>query len=554
MNLLTLSIVASAGIKAIVFFLYLFFYFQYRERFLGYWAVAWALILLKSAMDPFLFTSGHFVLTFVFLQATAVGGILFIAWGTYNFVGQRLPSMWIYFITALACVSTVSVILELPALWFIIPTSVLFGSIHIQTGLILLRGLDTQGLGHKIAGWAFIINGLHQFDFPLFRPSDMAHWGYLLDAFLRLIISIGFLLAYFEKTHYDLREKEGQFRLLAENARDIIFRFRLKPGRRLHYISPAAAVITGYTPEEFYADNELLINIVHPEDRPLIWNAGQLALKETPLLFRMLTREQKIVWVELHFTLLRDRDGETTAVEGIVRDVTARKELEQELFRLDRLNIVGQMAANIGHEIRNPLTTVRGYLQVLARKPELMRYGDNFRLLLDELDRANALITEYLSLSKNRLTDQQPRNLNAIVESLFPLIVADAVSSNQIVTLELGAVPELPLDEKEIRQLLLNLVRNGLEAMEPGKTMTITTTATQEAVILSVQDQGRQIPADVLEKLGMPFFTTKEKGTGLGLAICYSIANRHRAKIHVDTGPQGTTFSVAFSLGNSLTS
>ncbi len=550
MSLLTLSIVASAGIKTIVFLLYLFFYLQYRERFLGYWMVAWALILLKAAMDPFLFTSGHFALTFIFLQATAVGSILFIAWGTFDFVGRRLPKIWVYFIVALACVSSVSVILELPALWFMIPTSLLFGSIHIQTGLVLLRNLNTQGLGQKLAGYAFIVNGLHQFDFSLFRQSDMAPWGYLIDAFLRLIISIGFLLAYYEKNHSDLLEKEAQFRLLAENAQDIIFRFLFKPSPHLHYISPAATAITGYTPEEFYADGELLINLVHPEDQPLIRSDGRLALRETPVIFRLLTREQKLVWVELHFTLLRDPDGEVTAIEGIIRDVTARKDLEQELFRLDRLNIVGQMAANIGHEIRNPLTTVRGYLQVLSRRPDLGQYGDTFALLLGELDRANALITEYLSLSKNRLTDQQPRNLNHIVESLFPLILADAVSSNHIVTLELGDIPDLPLDEKEIRQLLLNLVRNGLEAMEPGKTMSIKTAVSQEAVVLSVRDQGREIPPDVLEKLGMPFFTTKENGTGLGLAICYSIANRHRAKIHIDTGPQGTTFSVAFSLGN----
>jgi signal transduction histidine kinase len=208
------------------------------------------------------------------------------------------------------------------------------------------------------------------------------------------------------------------------------------------------------------------------------------------------------------------------------------------------------MAANIGHEIRNPLTTVRGYLQVMSRKRELEQYGDNFRLLLEELDRANALITEYLSLSKNRLTDQQSCSLNAIVRSLFPLILADAASTNHVVRLELGDIPELMLDEKEIRQLLLNLVRNGLEAMEPGKALTVSTHADECSVILAVQNEGSEIPADVLEKLGMPFFTTKEKGTGLGLAICYSIANRHRAKIQVTTGPDGTTFTVSFPRKN----
>jgi PAS domain S-box-containing protein len=551
MTLLDLAILSSLGIKTAVMFIYAYLYHRYRERFLGIWTAAWAVIMVKTAMDPFTFTLLKHPPILMFYEIVAMLCVLLLAWGTANFVGKRLSPFWINTTVLLILFTGTGLWLDWPLNLLIFANLLFYTLIYVHTGLILLKTGEAYGISKKLTAYAFVIVGVHQLTWPLLRPDTaIAHWGYMLDSFLRLGIGLGFLLTYFEKTRYDLANKEEQFRLLAENARDIIFRFRLEPSPHIDYISPAAAAITGYRPEEFHADPKLIINLVHPEDRHLIRKDGKLALHETPLLFRMLTREQKLVWVELHFTLLRSRDGEITAVEGIVRDVTARKELEQELFRLDRLNIVGQMAANIGHEIRNPLTTVRGYLQVLARKPELMRYGDNFRLLLDELDRANALITEYLSLSKNRLTDQQPRNLNAIVESLFPLIVADAVSSNQIVTLELGAVPELPLDEKEIRQLLLNLVRNGLEAMEPGKTMTITTTATQEAVILSVQDQGRQIPADVLEKLGMPFFTTKEKGTGLGLAICYSIANRHRAKIHVDTGPQGTTFSVSFSLKN----
>lgn len=547
MTSLSLSIAAAAGIKTLVFLIYLFLYWRYRERFLGYWTLAWALIALKSAMDPFIFSSASFVPTFLFLQATAIGSLLFIAWGTCQFVGQRLPKVWLYSVFSLAIFSTACVFVNLPPLWFIVPTSLLFGAIYIHTGIVVLRHLDTRGIGKMITAYAFILNGIHQLDFPIFRPSDMAPWGYLLDAFLRLIIGVGFLLAYFEKTRDDLEEQESRFRLLAENARDIIYRYRLKPSLTCEYISPAVEDITGYKPEEYYANPNLITETVHPDDRASLPKFEKsLAPTEMPIAFRIIRKDQSQIWVEQHIVPIRDKSGELTAVEGIIRDVTARKELEQELFRLDRLNIVGQMAANIGHEIRNPLTTVRGYLQVMSRKQDLEQYRDNFRLLLDELDRANALITEYLSLSKNRLTDQQPRNLNAIVESLFPLILADAAITNHVVRLELGDLPDLPLDEKEIRQLLLNFSRNGLEAMQPGKTLTIKTSADDSAVTLAVQNEGPEIPPEIMEKLGIPFFTTKENGTGLGLAICYSIANRHRAKIHIDTGPGGTTFSVVF--------
>lgn len=168
--------------------------------------------------------------------------------------------------------------------------------------------------------------------------------------------------------------------------------------------------------------------------------------------------------------------------------------------------------------------------------------------MIDELDRANSIITEFLSLAKNRTVSKKMLNLNSIVEVLFPLIQADAMRSDKFIQIEIGDIPDLLLDDKEMRQLVLNLVRNGLEAMPPGGRLTIKTFYEGENVVLAVQDEGRGIEQDVLEKLGTPFYTTKDSGTGLGLAVCYSIAARHNASIRVKTGPSGTTFSVVFTL------
>jgi len=104
----------------------------------------------------------------------------------------------------------------------------------------------------------------------------------------------------------------------------------------------------------------------------------------------------------------------------------------------------------------------------------------------------------------------------------------------------------LLLDEKEIRQLLLNLVRNGLEAMSEGGSLTIRTRQKGRDIRLSIEDEGEGISPKVLEKMGTPFFSTKEQGTGLGLAVCYGIAKRHNASIHVETGSKGTTFHIQF--------
>jgi len=167
-------------------------------------------------------------------------------------------------------------------------------------------------------------------------------------------------------------------------------------------------------------------------------------------------------------------DGERCLLT-VVNDITERKQIEKEMARLERLNLVGEMAAGIGHEIRNPMTTVRGFLQMLDRKKECERYKEYFNLMIEELNRANSIITEFLSMAKNKPVDLKPLNINHIMQTLFPLIQADALNADNYIEMKLAEIPDLLLDEKEIRQLILNLVRNGLEAMSPGGKLTLRT-------------------------------------------------------------------------------
>ncbi|ACV62758.1 multi-sensor signal transduction histidine kinase [Desulfofarcimen acetoxidans DSM 771] len=252
-------------------------------------------------------------------------------------------------------------------------------------------------------------------------------------------------------------------------------------------------------------------------------------------------------WFEVHSHPFIDMNtGEIKGVIKYGRDITDKVKMEQEIARLDRLNLVGEMAASISHEVRNPMTTVRGFLQLLQKKEDCKKYNDYFNLMIEELDRANSIITEFLSLAKDRPLDLIMNNINSVVEILQPLIIAHAVLYDTTVKIELSEIPNLYLDEKEIRQLILNLVRNGLEAMSPGKTLTISTYIENDTVILAVGDQGEGIKSEIMAMIGTPFFTTKEQGTGLGLAVCYRIAARHNARINIKTDSTGTTFEVRF--------
>jgi signal transduction histidine kinase len=166
--------------------------------------------------------------------------------------------------------------------------------------------------------------------------------------------------------------------------------------------------------------------------------------------------------------------------------------------------------------------------------------------MVEELDRANSIITEFLSFVRNNPMESQYQNIDEILQHLYPLLEADAYTQNKQIKYEAGKTPDILVNPKEISQLILNLCRNGLEAMQESGTLKLRTYKEDERVVLSVEDEGRGICAEDLEKLGTPFFTTKENGTGLGLTTCYNIADRHKASIDCKSSSNGTTFFVSF--------
>ncbi|NLK51990.1 MAG: PAS domain S-box protein [Syntrophomonadaceae bacterium] len=313
----------------------------------------------------------------------------------------------------------------------------------------------------------------------------------------------------------------------------------------IEYINPKFTQITGYGPEQTIGKNVRNTGGLSPEESKIFWDTISSG-KEWQGEFYNRKKNGEYYWEFASISPFRNIDGVITHFIKMAEDITKRKQMEQEMARLDRLNLIGEMAAGIGHEIRNPMTTVRGFLQLLADKKECMVYKDFFDLMIEELDRANSIIQEFLSLAKNRIINLKIRNLNQIIKSLAPLMSADAIVSDKYINFELGTIPDLLLDEKEIRQLTLNLVRNGMEAMSTGGNLFIRTFCQGEEVVLAVQDKGKGIKPEVIEKLGTPFFTTKDEGIGLGLAECYSIAARHNAKIEVETDSGGTTFYIYF--------
>lgn len=222
--------------------------------------------------------------------------------------------------------------------------------------------------------------------------------------------------------------------------------------------------------------------------------------------------------------------------------------LQSEFARLDKLDIVGQMAASLAHEVRNPLTIVKGMLQLFLMVGGPTDPKRQYKVMIDAVDQADSIIRNFLDMTKNEAKTIEDCNLNDIIETLYPLILAGGLENDISVKLETEPVPSLELNKQQIRQVLMNLARNGIEAMSPGKTLTIRTYIEGEDVVLSVADQGQGIPLEIREQIGKSFFTTKEQGTGIGLAVCYRLVKKHNAKMTFESNAHGTTFYVKFRI------
>lgn len=245
---------------------------------------------------------------------------------------------------------------------------------------------------------------------------------------------------------------------------------------------------------------------------------------------------------------LRDYQNAIIGAMTIIHDITEYEKLKEEMRKLDRLNLVGEMAAGVAHEVRNPMTVIKGYLQFLSKKvPDGMM--EQFCIILSELERIESIITDFLSLAGNKIVNNTEQNLNTIIKGIVPLIATDA--RNRGIEVEINLAEELPnliLNEKEIKQLLLNLARNGIEAMGQHGTLIIESIIEDDTISLCVEDSGCGIYKENQEKIFDPFFTTKDYGTGLGLSVCAGIVRRNNGIIKVKSEQgKGTRFTITFN-------
>lgn len=232
----------------------------------------------------------------------------------------------------------------------------------------------------------------------------------------------------------------------------------------------------------------------------------------------------------------------------VINDITEHKQQQLQLQRLATLSAVGELAAGAAHEIRNPLTTVRGFLQLLREKVTDPRTAELSQLAIEEVDHINNIVTSMLQLAKPENGQIGPLDINQIINETWDLYTYSGIRKGISYEKELAyGLPLLAGNAKQIKQVLLNLLKNAENACNPGDKIKVNTYVDNHVICLSVTDTGKGIVPEQLEKIFNPFYTTSSSGTGLGLAICNRIVADHQGTIKVDSQPgMGTTFTVCF--------
>lgn len=272
------------------------------------------------------------------------------------------------------------------------------------------------------------------------------------------------------------------------------------------------------------------------------WNSGQ-----------KVTFEMDINDISLFFALKpKINGGKVTEIIGSATDISKLKQMEEMIRSSEKLGVLGELAAGIAHEVRNPLTTLKGFLQLIQHDADQQKQI-YIRLMLDEVDRIEQITNEFMAVAKPQALLFNPENVTSIIHQVVALLNPQALLHGvEIAVKEIGHINPIFCEKNHLKQVFINLIKNAFEAMPNGGTLSITISEhDQKFIVIEFVDNGCGIPEEALKKLGEPFFTMKEKGNGLGLMMCKKIIEQHQGNIDVTSElNKGTSFKIKLPIYN----
>mgnify|MGYP003815912585 FL=1 len=250
-------------------------------------------------------------------------------------------------------------------------------------------------------------------------------------------------------------------------------------------------------------------------------------------------RDGRTAPLEIIVSRLQEPEGESMGLVILFRDISDLRTLQEEIARTRHLAALGSLAAGVAHEIRNPLSSIKGFATYFRE-----RYNDvpddreTAEIMIGEVERLNRVIGQLLEFARPTALNPVKGSIGEVIEACLKIVAGDLAAKGIAVEKELPTLPDVSYDRDRMKQVFLNLFLNALAAMEPGGVLTVTAREEGERWIrIEIADTGAGIAAADLERIFDPYFTTKPAGTGLGLAIVQKIMAAHRGEIKLESSP-----------------
>ncbi|UOQ46529.1 ATP-binding protein [Halobacillus salinarum] len=337
-----------------------------------------------------------------------------------------------------------------------------------------------------------------------------------------------------DKQHLQaLKDSEERFNMLANNIKDVMW-ICDSSLENVYYLSPSFKKMFGMARRNVPSVQTVINKAVHEEDRALVNESFNAMKKERVQLdYRVKHPTGDIKWIRTKGFPLRS--DEKCYVVGIHEDITEFKEMIKLRERSQQLSTITQMSAGIAHEIKNPLTAIKGFLQIGAANPALR---DNYQdIILDEVNRIESIVQDFMMLSKPKSSIQlEEVELKQVIDYVTRLLQGEA-DTKKVRLFSSCHFNEHSIytEPKRLKQILLNIVKNALEAVEVGGEVQINGKQLEDELTLSVIDNGQGLTEQELAKIGEPFFTTKEKGTGLGVMVTKKMVEDLNGSIYFES-------------------
>lgn len=343
----------------------------------------------------------------------------------------------------------------------------------------------------------------------------------------------------------ELARTRELYRLIAENTTDLIM--VVTNDKEIVYASPSYEKAIGMAPEEMIGKS--FMDFVCPEEKEFNERIFQQLLHtKEPLIFQhKLELPEGELFAEYNISPIFNEKNEIESFVSVGRNITERVKNDEVMRNLDRLSIIGQLAAGVAHEIRNPLTSLKGFSKLLKDLTDKEKQEYYLSIITNELDRIDMIVNEFMSLAKPQAIQFQPVNLLSIIESTVNILHPQAILHNVEIKNHFRKNDiEILCSRNQLKQVFVNFLKNAIEAMPNGGQVHIRVKKIKGGgVQICITDEGVGIDAELMHYLGTPFYTTKDKGIGLGLTVSNKIIQEHGGTMKIDSQiGQGTTVTL----------